>query len=414
MKKMLKPFLFSLGFLFLCGALGSSYLFFKDFKKELVMEVGGFKLEKEETEGSKKKDYEKDDSSSKEQSFSNTKREGKTSSYQLVEHLYNLYSFPSPKAVKFRPDGKEVWVTLLLNENRGVSVFDPYSGQKIKDIYLDGGGGVEIEFGEDGQKAYVSQMETGRIFEIDAFSKQIVRTFDTQSNWTKVVYVLEDKLYASNWCGDNVTEIDLETGEVLRQIRTVDTPRGIYVTKDGSTLYVAGFANGEIQKVDLETGKSEVIFRNGGAMRHIVADEEKGVLFISDMANFTIYEVSVEKDLVKEFVKTDYNPNTIALSPDKNILYVSCRGINAAGENYYVPGPEWGSVLLFDVHSGKMLDAVVGGNQPTGLDVSPDGRLLCFSDFLDGRVEMFETPSYETLKQSDGGFSPYYKNYLRK
>jgi sugar lactone lactonase YvrE len=31
-----------------------------------------------------------------------------------------------------------------------------------------------------------------------------------------------------------------------------------------------------------------------------------------------------------------------------------------------------------------------GGNQPTGLAVSPDGRRLVFTDFLDRRVEAYD------------------------
>ena len=31
-----------------------------------------------------------------------------------------------------------------------------------------------------------------------------------------------------------------------------------------------------------------------------------------------------------------------------------------------------------------------GGNQPTGLDVSPDGSLLCFSNFQDANIELYK------------------------
>ena len=47
--------------------------------------------------------------------------------------------------------------------------------------------------------------------------------------------------------------------------------------------------------------------------------------------------------------------------------------------------------------------AIVGGNQTTGLDVSPDGTLLAFSDFLDDRVSVYAIPDYEVLLAGDGG-----------
>lgn len=335
---------------------------------------------------------------------------------QLVHHLFNIESAPSPKGIAFSPDGKEIWVTSLLNAERGVSVFDTFSGEKIKDINLANGGGVEIIFSPDGKKTYISQMETATVFEIDTSLKEVLRIFNTQSSWTKVLALSVDGkiLYASNWSGDDVSEIDIETGKVIRRLATIDTPRGIYITKSGNYLYVAGFGRGEIQKIDLKTGLGGVVYKSGGAMRHIVADEEKEVLYISDMAKNIIWLVSLKDDKVQKFAETDSNPNTIALSPDKKILFVSCRGKNAFGGNYYIVGPEWGSVLLFDSESGEMLDAIVAGNQPTALAVSPDGKILVFSDFLDSRLEVFEIPSYETLKAGNGGRSKVYKNELKK
>ena len=335
---------------------------------------------------------------------------------QLVKHLFNIELIPSPKAAAFSLDGKEIWATSLLNKKRGVSVFDTSNGRKIKDIDLGGGGGVEIVFSKDGQKAYVSQMETAKVFEIDTQTKEVLRSFDTQSTWTKELWLSQDNalLYASNWCGDDVSEIDLESGELVRRIKTVDTPRGIYVTPDNRYLYIAGFADGEIQKIDLKTGQKEILLHSGGAMRHIAANEKEGTLYFSDMAKASIWKLNLETSKVEQFVSTDHNPNTIVLSPDNKILFVSCRGINASAGNYYIPGPEWGSVLLFDTGTGKMLDAIIGGNQPTALAVSPDGKTLVFSDFLDNRLEVFEIPDYEVLKQGEGGIANFYKQYLRK
>ena len=98
---------------------------------------------------------------------------------------------------------------MLLNKKRGVSVFNSSTGEKITDINLADGGGVEIIFSLDGQKVYVSQMETAQVFEIDAKTKEILRVFNTGSVWTKVLELSADgnTLFASNWCGDNVSEI---------------------------------------------------------------------------------------------------------------------------------------------------------------------------------------------------------------
>lgn len=352
------------------------------------------------------------------QSFTYTIEKGPFSKIpgQLVSHLYNIRGVPNVKALAVSPDGKELWATLLLNKARGVAVFSVQERKNIANLNLKDGGGVEMVFTKDGKKVYVSQMETGKIFEIDTNSKKILRSFSSKSTWTKVLFLSRDEktLFASNWVGNNISQINLETGKVERLIPTVKTPRGIYVTPDNRYLYVAGFSDGEIEKIDLLTNERKIILKTGGAMRHIVADERRNILFFSDMAKNTIWKLDLTTDKIEVFAKTDNNPNTILLSPDKKILFVSCRGINYSATNYYLPGPEWGSILLFDAKTGEMLDAIVAGNQPTGLAISPDGQTLFFSDFLDQTIEAYHIPPYEILKKGDGGSSKFYKRFIPK
>jgi DNA-binding beta-propeller fold protein YncE len=179
-------------------------------------------------------------------------------------------------------------------------------------------------------------------------------------------------------------------------------------------MYVAGFDSGEIQKINLYDDTRKIIFKNKGAMRSFAVDEERGVLYISDMAWNTIWKIDMATDTVSRFARTDSHPNTIALSLDKKILYVSSRGHNFSPTNYYVPGPDYGSVVLYDTTNGKILDAIVGGNQPTALDVSDDGTLLAFSDFLDARIQVYKIPTYEELLKGNGGRALVYKKELIK
>jgi DNA-binding beta-propeller fold protein YncE len=62
-------------------------------------------------------------------------------------------------------------------------------------------------------------------------------------------------------------------------------------------------------------------------------------------------------------------------------------------------------VLVLDTTTGRRLDAVVAGNQTTGLDVSPDGRLLAYTDFLDNRLVVMAVPPTATFTAGSGGRS---------
>ena len=120
------------------------------------------------------------------------------------------------------------------------------------------------------------------------------------------------------------------------------------------------------------------------------------------MSTNEVFVVDLATEKVTKLADTDQRPNTMDLSPDGKVLYVSNRGKDNP-KTYYIPGPEWGSVLAIDTATGKILDAIVGGNQCTGLDVSPDGTLLAFSDFLDDKIRVYTIPDYETLAAGGGG-----------
>lgn len=318
----------------------------------------------------------------------------------LLHHsLIRFATGSNPKQVAFTPDGSELWVTLL--GGSGLEVFAAADGTKLADIDLGDHGAVEVIFSADGMTAYASQMETGSVFEIDRGARRVLRRMSTGGEWTKVMALSPDErtLYAANWVSDDVAEIDLATGTARRLLRTVRTPRGLYVTPDGRRLFVAGYEDGEIERIDLVTGDTAVLLRTGGAMRHLVGDAR--FLYADDMALDRVFVVDLATEDVKELARTDEKPNSMDLSPDGRVLYVSNRGEN--GDSYYLPGPEWGSVLAIDTLTGAVLDAIVGGNQCTGLDVSPDGRTLAFSDFLDNRVRMYAIPDYDVLRAGGGG-----------
>jgi len=320
----------------------------------------------------------------------------------LYGSLLRFKCGPNPKQVAFSPDGTEMWVSLL--GGYGLEIFEPTTGKKIDQVKLGEHGAVEVIFTRDGKTAYASQMETASVYEIDRATRAVKRVFKTGGSWTKVLLLSPDEktLWASNWVSNDVSEIDLTTGKLVRLLKTVVTPRGLYVTPDAKRLFVAGFENGDIQRIDLATGKGKVIFKTGGAMRHMVGDDSRGLLYVDDLSTKEVFVVDLVSEQVTKLADTDERPNTMELSPDGKVLYVSNRGKDNP-KTYYIPGPEWGSVLAIDTATGKILDAIVGGNQCTGLDVSPDGKLLAFSDFLDDKIRVYTIPDYETLIAGNGG-----------
>ena len=333
---------------------------------------------------------------------------------QLHHKRYEAKTGSNPKQVAFTPDGKQLWVTLL--GSRGVQVFDTATGALL-DVIIMGtrGGAVEVIFNLAGTRAYVSQMETASVYELDTQKRKVLRRFGTGGNWTKILALSPDEktLYAANWVSNDVSVINLSNGALVKKIPTVKTPRGVIITPDGKRMFIAGFDGGELQRIDLVSGDKKIMLSTGGAMRHLAFDEKTKRIYADDMATGIAHIIDIDKETVTTLSKTDAFPNSIDLSPEGKYLYVSNRGENNPF-SYSIPGPEWGSVVVIDTGTGKTVDAMVGGNQTTGLDVSPDGKLLAFTDFLDNRLTLMDIPSAEVLAASTGGYTAAHKAALIK
>lgn len=314
-----------------------------------------------------------------------------------------LGAFPTgvqPKSVAFTPDGNYI-VTALL-EGRGIQVvradtLEPVPVEPLPEEYAGKVGFVELAFVEHTGEVWVSQMTTGTVHVYDLDGFRYKTSIDAEGNWSKVILVSADetRAYVSNWLSEDISVIDVDSRKTLHTIPVGGTPRGMVLSKDGNHLYVCRYDNGTIEKIDLARKKvvKTLTFR-GGAKRHIVTDRETDTYYVSDMYWGSIFIFSGKTDTLLKEVYVGPNPNTIDLTSDGRYLFVATRGENNP-ESYRLKGHFFGKILVLDTKTNTIADWFWGRNQPTGLDVSGDDRLLAYSNFLDDHVEVYATGLYE-------------------
>ncbi|TFG63278.1 MAG: hypothetical protein E4H36_06020 [Spirochaetales bacterium] len=299
-----------------------------------------------------------------------------------------------PKCVEFTPDGRFFLSALLFGP--GIELYSAETLEKIKTITIPDNfakqkGFVEIAFLPGLREIWVSQMTTDRIHVIDLETFTYKTSFYTGGSWSKVITISGDETLAfvSNWLSETVSIFDAPAKKLIAVVKVPGTPRGMSVTPDNKFLYVCNYAYGTVDKISLsEYRVLKSIQAGAGAKRHSVMDLTTGRIFLSDMARGSIVILDTETDTIVREKFLDEKLNTIKLSTDGRFLFVSSRGPNNP-ENYVLRGPRFGKVYVLDAESLEIIDWVWGMNQPTGLGISPDGKILAFTDFLDNQIEVY-------------------------
>ena len=125
-----------------------------------------------------------------------------------------------------------------------------------------------------------------------------------------------------------------------------------------------------------------------GAKRHIVPDYSRERYYVSDMYWGSLFIFSGRDDSLIMEVPVDEKLNTIALTSDGRYLFISSRGANNP-KSYLIKGWYNGKIYIFDTQKDELIGWIWGGNQPTGLGISPDNGSIAFSNFLDYTIEVY-------------------------
>ena len=312
----------------------------------------------------------------------------------MLEQLAVIKTGMHPKSVEFTPDGKYMVSALL--EGTGVDLISAESNTFVKKIefpekYAKLRNFVEVVFLPEKNEMWVSQMAANAVHVVDMKDFTYKMTIPTQGIWTKIIAFSNDhKLaFASNWESHDISVIDVEQHKVIKKIKVAGIPRGMAVTLDNKFVYVCIFSSGEMQKIDLSslTIVKTLKFPKG-AKRHIILDKKRNLFYVSDMYRGSIYVISPVDDKVIKEIPVDSKLNTAKLTPDGKYIFVSSRGPNNK-ESYLLKGPIFGKVFVIDTTTYEIKEWIWGRNQPTGLDISPDGKKMVFTNFLNDEIEVY-------------------------
>jgi YVTN family beta-propeller protein len=273
----------------------------------------------------------------------------------------------SPHNITMSPDGRFFYVNLI--KSGSVEKYDAATFARLGSVQV-GAAPAQIAVTRDGSKLYVSNFNTASfepqpIHEVNTTSMSVGRVFNEVGYAPHGVTLSSDErlLYTTNASGDNISEIDLTTGDVVRRIPispgipSVPTgparfePYQGVIAPDGS-FWVTCRKSGEVRVVDLaggtvvdsiKVGRTPLILAiTPDGKRIWVPNQGDNSVSILDVAART--SVGISLDIRSQ-------PHAVAFTADGKTAFVSCENQNGGDVHHPVSGKGAppGSVYVFDI-----------------------------------------------------------------
>ncbi len=246
------------------------------------------------------------------------------------------------------------------------------------DVYR--GSPVEAAFTSDGSFAFVSnyrmygpgydpqagsdtcgkdQGQDSFVYRIDTDALEIDRVYQVGPVPKHLAVTPDDRLLVvSNWCGFDVTVVDLVTHETLAEIDVGRHPRGVAITSDGRTAYIAVMGSTGIAVIDLSAFSPE----NGNTE-------------------------TAAQPTPKHIRDVGISPRHLVLSPDGKTLYATLNGEDV--------------VVAVDLDSEQVTRRARTGRAPRSMDISSDGTALYVVNYKSHTMSKIRTSDFTILQEFD-------------
>jgi DNA-binding beta-propeller fold protein YncE len=260
---------------------------------------------------------------------------------------------------------------LLVKDNRGLVLIDPFGGRVLSELSMKGGTSMTgIALTPDGSRVLVTGAgSTISVITFAADKLALARTIELpkpkiggEAYPCGISLSPNGRAWVCLSRSNEIAEIDLSVGKVLRQIEVDVAPFDIKVSSSGTTAVVSCWAKrqrsgkksapsggtevevdkrgigvgGSVCLVDIPSGR--VVARiPAGLQPSGIAVTRDGVAFAANANSDSVTVIDLAKRAkVRDIVVRPDNrlpfgsaPNALALSADERTLYVACGGNNA-------------------------------------------------------------------------------------
>lgn len=249
-------------------------------------------------------------------------------------------------------------------------------------------------------KAYITQ-KNGTVSVVDLSAKQILTTLNVGAS-PQGICISPDgmRAYVANTGSDTVSVLDTQKDEITGTFNAAHAPVACAIAPDGKHLYVASVGgisgnNGNtVYAIDTGTGKARWTIDTILGPAAVAVSKDGRMVYVTSRMEHALFQISAETGEILLHKKLGPSPDGVVVSPDGTKVYVA----------FHIFG---GFINGYNVNDWSELGRIPVGEGPRGIDISPDGRLLCVANQgtkdSSNTVTFISTEEYKVIKTVEVG-----------
>ncbi len=259
-----------------------------------------------------------------------------------------------------------------------------------------------MRFSADRKQLYVGCGDDNTIAIYEIATQRLVKRYrDVSDPETFDLHPNGRDLYISNEDDSEATVLDVETGEIKARYPTGPEPEGVLATPDGKHVFVASEVANLVHVIDVEQKKITKNIPVGNRPRRFALTPDGTELWVSaELSGLVDIIDTVKLEVVG---RVDFAPRGIRRDTVTPVDLVITRD----GKRAYVALGRANRVAVVDVPSRSVLDYILVGKRPWGLQLTRDDRKLYVANGLSDDLSIVDTSSLRVLKSIPVGMVPH-------
>jgi YVTN family beta-propeller protein len=265
-----------------------------------------------------------------------------------------------PHEVAVTNDGTLAVVTNYVGGD-SLSVYDMVTATQLREISLaDYPKPHGILFMKDQQHVAVSTQGANAVVIANPFEGTITQVLPTEQDGSHMVALpaSSERIYTTNMGPSTVSELDVATGRILRQMDMPQTPEAITVNQAGTELWVGSNEDGWVSVYNLDTGNLIKRWEGFTWPYRILLTQDEQYAVVPDILNDTldIYDAVTKEHIRQISFDAGTAPNGMVYYTDDRTLFMAAYNRN--------------SVIAIRIPSGEVLFEMEVGDGPDGIGYS--------------------------------------------